>query len=387
MKSAGEKMIIGIKDSLKLFGVAVIMCCAVFVCTLFLNLYPDMEAIKSQVVGSEAETFYAAQLATAKIVCAVSGGCLLATSVVTLFFYIKRYVDMHRSDLGILKALGYPDGRIARDFGVFGFSVLLGGSVGFAGAWAYMPAFYRIQNKGDILPEIPLRFHPALFLLLVVLPAVLFALLAVIYALKKLKGQTIGLLKNSEDAPRPLKKFHGKKRRRTFLKELRRTVLRSKKTLAFFIFFSAFCFSAMTQMSLSMKDLASEDMGALIMIIGLVLAFATLLISVVSVADGNKTTVSLLRAMGYTQRECAGAVLNGYRPLALLGFAVGSIYQYGLLRIMVELIFRELDFVPEYSFDFPTMGVCLACFVLLYESIMYFYARKMEKVSIKYVFD
>lgn len=51
--------------------------------------------------------FYNAQVSTAKVVCLVSGGCLLITSVVMLIFYSKHYIDSHKKELGILKALGY----------------------------------------------------------------------------------------------------------------------------------------------------------------------------------------------------------------------------------------------------------------------------------------
>ena len=56
--------------------------------------------------------FYNAQVSTAKVVCLVSGGCLLITSVVMLMFYIKHYIDTHKKELGILKALGYSNEKV-----------------------------------------------------------------------------------------------------------------------------------------------------------------------------------------------------------------------------------------------------------------------------------
>ena len=57
--------------------------------------------------------FYNAQVSTAKVVCLVSGGCLLLTAIVMLLFYIKHYIDTHKKELGILKALGYSNIKIA----------------------------------------------------------------------------------------------------------------------------------------------------------------------------------------------------------------------------------------------------------------------------------
>ena len=55
----------------------------------------------------------------------------------------------------------------------------------------------------------------------------------------------------------------------SFVEYLKRNTLKSKKALVFFIIFASFCFSAMTQMSFSMKDLSSEMMGVMMLVIGL----------------------------------------------------------------------------------------------------------------------
>ncbi|MDE6149453.1 MAG: ABC transporter permease, partial [Ruminococcus sp.] len=100
-------MVVGIKDAVKLIGISVIACCAVFVCTMFLNFYSDILLIKDKILSEQAMMFYNAQVSTVKVVCSVSGGCLLITSVVMLLFYIKHYIDTHKKELGILKAMGY----------------------------------------------------------------------------------------------------------------------------------------------------------------------------------------------------------------------------------------------------------------------------------------
>lgn len=116
-------MIISIKDSFKLVGILVISACAVFVCALFLNYNIDVQGIESQITA-QARPLYDAVVMTGKVVSAVSGGCLLITSAVMMVFYIKHYIDSHRRELGILKAIGYSNLRIAREFWVFGLSVL-----------------------------------------------------------------------------------------------------------------------------------------------------------------------------------------------------------------------------------------------------------------------
>ena len=168
-----------------------------------------------------------------------------------------------------------------------------------------------------------------------------------------------------------------------FVEYLKRNTLKSKKALVFFIIFASFCFSAMTQMSFSMKDLSSEMMGVMMLVIGLVLAFTTLFLAITTVINGNTKTIAMMRVFGYSQKECCRAILGGYRPLSYIGFIIGTVYQYGLLRLMVDIVFKDVEGVPTYKFDFPTMLISLACFITIYEIMMYIYSEKIKKISIK----
>ena len=136
-------------------------------------------------------------------------------------------------------------------------------------------------------------------------------------------------------------------------------------------------------MSLGIDELASIMMSVMIMGIGMTLACVTLLIATTSVMKANAKTITMLKVFGYEAGECAKAVLGGYRPWAYIGFAVGTVYQYGLLKIAVEIVFADMEGVPEYGFDVLALVVTLAMFVLLYEGIMRVYAKKMEKLSVK----
>lgn len=198
-------MIVGIKDSAKLFGISIIACCAVLVCAMFLNFQMDLVGIKDEITSELAMTFYDAQLSTSKVVIAVSGGCLLITSVIMLIFYVKHYIDTHKKELGILKALGYSNMKIAKHFYVFGISVLIGTLVGIGGAFLLMPLFYEVQNKDHFLPEITIGFHPSLFLYFVLIPTAAFALLAIFYAQYKLKKPVLTLLKDNPQTPKKKK--------------------------------------------------------------------------------------------------------------------------------------------------------------------------------------
>ncbi len=385
MRSDGDSsMLIGIKDTAKLIGVSIISCCAVFVCTMFLNFYFDVQLIESEITSELSRIFYNAQVSTAKVVCLVCGGCLLITSVIMLMFYIKHYIDTHKKELGILKALGYSNPKIAKSFWVFGLSAFMGTAVGFGGAFLMMPWLYALQNEDKMLPEVGVQFHPSVFLYFVILPTVGFSLLAIGYAWRKLRRPVLSLLKNDfQTAAKAKKQREDRAGEGSFVDDLKRNTLRSKKTLVFFILFASFCFSAMTQMSFSMKDLSSEMMGAMMLVIGLALAFTTLFLAITTVINGNTKTIAMMRVFGYSQKECCKAILGGYRPMSYIGFAVGTVYQYALLRIMVDIVFKDVEGVPVYEFDFPVMLISLAVFIVVYELLMFVYSERIKKISIK----
>lgn len=384
MRLDGDEMLIGIKNASKLIGISIIACCAVLVCTMFLNFYLDVQSIESEITSEISLIFYNAQVSTAKVTCLVTGGCLLITSVVMLMFYIKHYIDTHKKELGILKALGYSNLKIAKSFWIFGISAFIGTAIGFCGAFLMMPLFYALQNEDKMLPEIAIHFHPTIFLYFVILPTVGFSLLAIGYAWCKLKKPVLSLLKNDFQTLAKTKKHaEDKLSECSFVDDLKRNALKSKKVLVFFIIFASFCFSAMTQMSFSMKDLSSEMMGVMILIIGLALAFTTLFLAITTVINGNTKTIAMMRVFGYSQKECCKAILGGYRPMSYIGFAIGTGYQYALLRIMVDIVFKDVEGVPVYKFDFPVMLISLVVFIMIYEVLMFVYSEKVKRISIK----
>lgn len=50
-------MLVGIKNVSKLIGISIIACCAVLVCTMFLNFYFDIRLIESEIT-SELSIFF-----------------------------------------------------------------------------------------------------------------------------------------------------------------------------------------------------------------------------------------------------------------------------------------------------------------------------------------
>lgn len=391
-------MLVGIKDLKKLLAISVVVCCAVFVCALFLNYNTDVAGIRDEITSPQGIILYDAVVLTGKVVAAVSGGCLVLTSVIMLLFYIRNYIDSHGKELGILKAMGYSNLRVAGHFWVFGLSVLLGGVAGYAGAWLYMPDFYEIQNREQFFSHMQPRFHPVLLLFLIVLPTAFFMGLSVLYAWLKMRRPVLHLLREVQESgrqgadrladPRPHRGRYGKDRdvsHLSFLQGLRKNTLRSRKILVFFVGFSAFCFASMTQMSMSMDELASEAMAVMIISIGLILAFMTLLLSLSSVMKANTKTIAMMKVFGYSRKECSRSLLGGYRPVSYIGFVIGTAYQYMLLKIMVTVVFADYAAMPEFDFNINAFVVSLVTFIAAYEAVIYCYTRMINRMSVKAV--
>ncbi len=374
-------MVIGIKDTIKLFGISIIACCAVFVCTLFLNYNADIVLIENEITTEAGMAVYNAQISMGKVTSAVTGGCLVATSIIMLAFYIKNYIDEHGKELGLLKALGYSDLKISKHFWVFGLSVLVGCTFGFVLAFLYLPTFYEVQNAEGLLPDVKVNFYPLLMFLLIFLPTIVFMIASILYAYIKLKSPVLDLLREKRNYKTTVNKTDNAKD--TFLAGLSKTTLRSKKTLVFFVAFSAFCFSAMVQMSMSMNELASDTFAWMILMIGLILAFMTLFLSLSNVVKGNAKTIAMMRVFGYEDKVCSRAILGAYRPISYIGFAVGTLYQYGLLKLVMTFVFSDIDSMPKYNFDFKALIVTLIAFIITYELVIYLYSLQAKKASLK----
>jgi len=376
-------MIIALKDSLKLIGIIIVSFCAVFVCTFFLNFYLDAKSIEHLLATENEKMLYNAQMSTAKFTCSISGGFLALIAVVMLVFYLKLYINAHCSQLGVLKAMGYSDCKISLRFCIFGVSVFIGTALGFGAGFAFMPKIY-LSLTVDGLPEVAINFHPVLLIALIFVPTVFYSVLSVLFAFYQLKKPVLDML-HGKTAKDKKEKIVRKDKDRSFLSEIFVGTLKTKKLLSFFIAFACFCFSAMVQMGFSMKQLSSEEMGIMILLIGIVLAVTTLFMATTTVLKNNVKNVSIMKAFGYSMKEYSFAVLSGYNIFAFVGFAVGTVYQYVLLKLMVGVIYKDVAAVTSYNFDIPLFFITLAVFTVLYEGIMAFYAFRMSRISVKEV--
>lgn len=375
-------MIVQVRDLRKTMAVAIISFCAVFVINLFSNFYLDLKMLDVNSLNIIQRKFYDTQFVVSKFVIIVTAVILSISAAIMLIFYIKQFIDESKHKIGILKALGYSNLFIAKKFSIFSFLVLIGSLAGFASSFLLMPKFYEDRNTGNLLSELAINFHPMLLLFLVVLPTLAFLVLSVVYVFFKLNISTTILLRrievnNKKFKPRKIKKNIN------FLKELRSTILFGSKTLIFFVVFGAMAFSSMIQMSLGMRDFVDGTIRTMMLFIGIILSFSTLLISLEVVLNNNKKNISILRIMGYLTNEYTSIVLSSYRLVAYIGFLIGTVYQYFLITILLKILSKNLDNVVTYKFDFIVVLSSFILFVIIYEIFVTYYRRKIFSMGIK----
>ena len=378
-------MVIRPKDTLKLVGILIMCSCAVLICTLFLNYNMDLMRVKELITNSHIMVLYDNTLLSGKAISALAGGVLLLTTVVMLFFYIRHYIDVHKPELGILKAIGYSNMKIAKSFWIFGLSVFVGTSIGFASAFLVMPAFYKNMDHEGILPDIAIHFNPVLAIYLIILPTLGFSLLSVLYSYRKLLLPSLELIRGYiKTKPKKRAKQDKNHTEKSFLQEMRINTVRSRYSLVFFIVFSSLCYASITQMSLSVLGITGRMMAVMIFIIGIALSFTTLFLAITTVMKQNTKEIAIMRVFGYTDKECKVAILNGYRPIAYIGFFIGTVYEYMLLKAMFSVFYNQSAVeVPKHTFNMPEFIISFISFVFIYEIITRVYAAKIKKISLK----
>ena len=376
-----------IKDLYRLVVVSVISFCAVFVTNLFLNFYLDISLLDQTNWLPEIQAAYDAQVAISWLIASVSGAVLSLTSMLLLFFYIRQFIDQHKPELGILKAMGYKNWEISRKFWIFSLPVGLGTGVGYLSSFAMMPHFYQLRNQSGVLPEITIMQHWSLFLFLVVLPTLAFSGLAILYASYYLRLPALDLLKRVSSSQKSPKRKATKKIRkdRPFLKDFSASLLWSRKLLIFFVIFGSMCFSAMIQLSYGMKELTDETIQIMMMSIGTVLSVAILYLSLGVLLQENQETLAIMKVFGYSKNDCHKSLFAPYRFLAFLGFVLGTGYQYGIMQLLLRLMEKSISQKVDYDFDFGVCLITLLIFTLVYESFIYVSSRKIDQLTIKQV--
>lgn len=374
--------IIQLKQLKQLSVVAVICACASFVATLFLNFWLDLRLLDFDQLSLLGQAYYRVQEKISQVVAGVSGLVLVATALAMVLFYIHQFIEDHQTDLGILKAMGYARGQLARQFWIFGLYGLLGTLLGGLVAYAFLPHFYTTRNSAGLLTGLSLHLHWGLVLTMVLLTSLLLTAMAVGYAYHVLARPSLVLLKGSQTL-RPPRKKGPQGGRENFLSDLRASLFWRHKFLIFLVAFAAFCFAAMLQLALSLQDMMDVALQAMMIGIGLILSLSIFYLALLTLLSRHKDSVAILKAMGYSQRDCLSVTLCPYYGVVMLGFLLGSAYQFGIMRLIIWLVVGQGSQMVDSSFKWVNFVLAGFLLVLVYTGFNVYFSRRLAQVPIK----
>ncbi|NLE03538.1 MAG: ABC transporter permease, partial [Crenarchaeota archaeon] len=209
------------KKTLSSFGVIIICFSAMFLETLFISYKLDMDKLDISAFTLPQKVFYDAQSSMCMMMNLISLGILGLFSFVLLFFSIARYIEENRSNMGILKAMGYSSSHIALGMMKFALPTFIGCLLGYLGALGFSERFYNTMNADHIIPDFLFSFNPLVFICIVIRPALLVLLFSYIVSLLKVKGNPLVLISQKEN----LKRGRIPKEANDFIKELKGTIL------------------------------------------------------------------------------------------------------------------------------------------------------------------
>ena len=209
--------------------------------------------------------------------------------------------------------------------------------------------------------------------------------LAIGYARRQLQTPALRLLKKSPTPIKVKRRKRASKKEKSFLKELSSSLIWGRKSILFFVVFGSMCFAAMVQLSFGLRDYTDDIIQTMMIMIGLILSFSILFLSLGIVVSESRETLALMKAFGYTDRECQSHILAPYRFWAYLGFALGTAYQYGIMEILIGVIKDTVPEKIEHNFDWNVCFWTLLGFAVVYESLFYLSNRKLKKQTIKEV--
>lgn len=365
--------------TLKSYGVILICFCAVLLETLFLSFGLDLGKLDVSNFDATQLAFYDAQMTVCKMMNIITTGILGLFSFVLLFFSIERYIDENKANMGVLKALGYGNNRIAIGFIKFFIPVFIGCLAGYLAALSFKNVFYKTMNEDNFLPDVVFQFRISILLIDTLVPSLLVIIFSYIVARLKLNKSPLDMINEKEKTS---KRKRLTKQRDNFLHELRNTALKNHIILIIFVGFAVLCFSATLQMSFSLLKQANTSYIFFWMcfLIGLLLGVTILFLAFKFVFKGNKKYMAMLKAYGYNDKECYYAMYGGYHIVSIISFIIGTIYCGVLMSIMFS-VFTEAYGI-EYKFDYLGLVYTFLIFAFFYVICNIMYFKKISKLEL-----
>lgn len=135
---------------------------------------------------------------------------------------------------------------------------------------------------------------------------------------------------------------------------------------------------------------ASSDvytfLSVFFLVTGIVIGTAMLILSMSTVVSKYKKYISLLKIMGYNEKEC-GNIVKGFRTASMVGYLISIPYAFGLCTLLFSIISRYSDVVYRAQFDpISVVGCLIVTFAITQLSLVAF-IRKIHNISFRMVLE
>lgn len=369
---------VSIKTTLKSYGVIIICFCTIFLETLFLSYKLDLKELDPTLFTQLQLDIYNAQVSMCNMMNLISIFILGLFSFVLLFFSIERYIEENKQNMGVLKAIGYTNNKLSLSLMKYSIPVFIGSLLGYIIALLFSKLFYNTMNKDHVYPDVSFSFNIYLCLILILTLAILTLIFAYLVGRIKLKMSPLDMINQVKKS----KKGKMIKEKKTFLTEVRSTMLKNNIPLILFVGFATLCFSATIQMSFSIYNQANTSplFFWMMFLIGILLGITIMILAFRFIFTNNKKHLSILKAYGYENKECYYAIYGGYLIVAIISFIIGTIYQAILMSIMFKIFSSAYEI--KYHFDFLALIYSLIIFIITYISINVYYYNRISKLKL-----
>ena len=134
----------------------------------------------------------------------------------------------------------------------------------------------------------------------------------------------------------------------------------------------------------NLENQMSSSNGAIyfVIIFASIMAFVIILIIANIVVEENKKTISLMKVMGYDDKNISSIVLNIYTPFIIIAYLLSIPAMKNLLEFIVSKLTGSIDFAIPIEFSFVKALIGLAGLLISYFIAIFISRRTLNKVPL-----
>ncbi len=125
----------------------------------------------------------------------------------------------------------------------------------------------------------------------------------------------------------------------------------------------------------------------MLFICGMVIGLTVLIMALYSVIENNKKNISLMKLIGYSDKECDYLVINSYRFVVIIGYVIALPYTYVLCSIMFNMLTKNSNVAYLVNINIFEIICCLIFIIIITEVSLKYFKSKLKKVTFKEILE